>query len=110
MTWISLDVGLVGPVDPLGEGLALGPLIVEFGDDALDIVGEFGGGGLEAADLLAEGLAELAAQVDLEALDLLAGLVDHQLALEPDVGGLDPGAGVRAAVDVDRQGLVERRE
>ena len=46
--------------------------------------------------------AERAAEVDLEALDLLAVAVEHELALQADVGDLDAGAGVGAAVDVDR--------
>ena len=48
---------------------------------------------------LAQG--EPAAQVDLEALDHLAVRPGHELALQPDVGHLRAGAGVRAAVDVD---------
>ena len=44
--------------------------------------------------------AEPAAQVHLEALDLVAVGVGDQLALEPDVGDLDPGAGVGAAVEL----------
>ena len=51
--------------------------------------------------------AEAAAEVHLEALDLLAVGVGDQLALEADVGDLDAGAGVRAAVDVDGDRRVE---
>ena len=39
----------------------------------------------------------------LEALDVIAILVEGTDALESDVGDLDSGAGVRAAVDVDRE-------
>ena len=48
-----------------------------------------------------------AAEVHLEALDLVAVGVEHQLALEADVGDLGAGAGVRAAVDVDGDRRVE---
>ena len=44
--------------------------------------------------------AEAAAEVDLEALDLVAVGIGDELALEPDVGDLDAGAGVGAAVEV----------
>ena len=69
----------------------------------LDVVRQLVGGDLVAAQLAAEAgvEAEAAAQVHLEALDLVAVRAGHQLALEPDVGDLDPGAGVGAAVDVD---------
>ena len=50
--------------------------------------------------------AQAAAQVHLESLDRPVAVVDH-LALEPDVGDLDARAGVRAAVDVDRDRHVE---
>src|SRR4051794_39019712 len=60
------------PADPLGEALALGALGVESAHHPLDVVGQTGRGGLQAAHLLAEGRADLAAQVDLEALHLVA--------------------------------------
>src|SRR5690348_1600760 len=43
----------------------------------------------------------------LESLDLLAVRPGDQRALQADIGGLDPGAGVRAAVHVDRDRGVE---
>src|SRR4051794_36264269 len=46
----------------------------------------------------------------LEALDLAAVLRRHDLALEAQVGGLDACAGIGAAVDVDGEWGVERRE
>ena len=75
----------------------------------LDVDRHLLGGRLQAADLAAEtGVeAERSAQVDLEPLDLVAVVVGDDLALEPDVGDLDAGAGVGAAVDVDRQGHVD---
>ena len=51
--------------------------------------------------------AERAAEVHLEALDLVAVVVHDELALEADVGDLGAGAGVGAAVDVDRDLGVE---
>ena len=53
------------------------------------------------------GQAEAAAEVDLEALDLVAVVVEHEHALEADVGDLGAGAGVGAAVDVDGDRGVE---
>ena len=50
--------------------------------------------------------AQAAAEMDLETLDGAVTVVDH-LALEPDVGDLNAGAGVRAAVDVDGDRHVE---
>ena len=47
--------------------------------------------------------AEPAAQVHLEALDVVAVGVQRPDALEPDVGHLDARARVGAAVDVDRE-------
>ena len=52
-----------------------------------------------------------AAKVNLEAGHLLARLVvEHQLALESDVGDLHASARVRAAVDVHSDGVVDVRE
>ena len=75
----------------------------------LDVVGQLLGrhlAGRAACGRSRRRSAERAAEVHLEALDLLAGLVD-QLALEADVGDLDAGARVGAAVDVDGDRLVE---
>ena len=95
--------------DPLGEPLAVLALRLEGLEHPLDVVGQFVGGDLVAADLAAEpGVqAEPAAQVHLEALDLLAAVVGDDHALETDVGDLGAGAGVRAAVDVDGERHVE---
>src|SRR5690606_15818086 len=99
----SLEVGLLGPHDPLREPLALAALRHEPAHDALDVVAQLGAGDLQAAQLAPEpGVeAEAAAEVHLEALDLVAVGVGDDLALEPDVGHLGARAGVRAAVEVD---------
>src|SRR5262249_18396442 len=52
---------------------------------------------------------DAAAEVDLEPLDVVAVSVRHELTLEPDVGDLDARAGVRAAVEVNRDRSVEFR-
>ena len=44
---------------------------------------------------------DAAAEVHLEALDVVAVVVEDELALEADVGDLDAGARVGAAVEVD---------
>ena len=77
--------------------------------DPLDVVGQLVGGDLVAAQLAAEAGVEPepAAEVHLEALDLVAVGVQDELALEADVGDLDAGARVGAAVDVDGERLVE---
>ena len=55
-------------------------------------------------------LAEPAAQVHLEALDVAAVRTGQQDALQADVGDLDACARVRAPVDVDGERSVERRQ
>src|SRR5262249_21241522 len=109
----SSQLLLVNPEHPLGERLTLlAPGQVATGH-AFDVLGKFLCGGLEAAQLAAEsgglslGHAHPAAEVYLEALNLAAVRADHQLTLQPDVGGLGPGAGVRTTVDVDRDVGVE---
>src|SRR5690606_23857673 len=47
------------------------------------------------------------AEMHLEAGNLPPVVIGDDLALEPDVGDLDAGTGVRAAVDVQGDGLVE---
>ena len=58
--------------------------------------------------------SEASAQMHLEAFDVAALAVFDHLAFESDVGDLDPGARVRAAVEVDGdrniQGGVEVRQ
>ena len=84
------------------------PVLEEPAHDALGVVGDAVGGDLETADraaearLVAVGADEPAAEVHLVPRDLLARVVHDQLALEPDVGGLDARARVGAAVDVER--------
>ena len=75
----------------------------------LDIVAHFGTGDLVLPQFSAEVAvqAQAAAQMDLEALGTPAVAVLDHLALEPDVGDLNAGARVRAAVDVDRDRYVE---
>ena len=74
-----------------------------------DVVVQPDAGDLVRTQFLAElGVEpEPATEVDLEPLDLVPVVVQDQLALEPDVGDLGSGAGVRAAVDVDGDGGVE---
>ena len=100
---------LVRPRHPAGEGLLVLALVEEAAYDCLDIVGQAFRRHLVGAELAAEpGLeSETATEVDLEALDLVAVVVENQLALEPDVGDLDPGARVGTAVDVDADRGVE---
>ena len=76
---------------------------------ALDVVGELRAGDLVGPELAAEAGVEpeTAAEVHLEALDLVAVVVEDELALEADVGDLDARARVGAAVDVDRDRGVE---
>src|SRR5699024_11690764 len=87
-----------------GERLGLGPSVEEAADELLDVVAQVVGGDLEAAHgpaqpcLVAVLRCQSPADMDLEAGHLLAFVVGDDLALESDVGGLDPGAGVRAAV------------
>src|SRR5258705_445677 len=102
----SFEVRLLRALHPVGEALPVLLLALEVLQDALDVVRKLGRRGLEPPDLPAEAgvHAERPSQVDLEALDLLAAGVGDELALQADVGGLDAGAGVRAAVDVDGQG------
>src|SRR5215212_20340 len=100
---------LLGAGDVVGEGLVGGPALEETAQYPLAVVDGLGLGHLVTAELAAEGglHAEVAAQVHLEALDHLAvGVADHR-ALEPDVGGLESGAAVRAAVDVDADRHIE---
>src|SRR3954447_6494604 len=94
---------LVCASHPLRERLDVVPLVEERLDDVGDVVVEAGAGDLVGAQLAAELRleAEAATEVHLEALDLPAVGVHHQLALEAEVGDLGPRARVRAAVDVD---------
>src|SRR5690606_30547226 len=105
--------GLLGGARrPDREPLAVLALGLETLQDPLDVVRQFVGGDLQSAHLAAEGRlqAEGAAEVHLVAADLAALVVRDELALEADVGGLDARAGVRAAVDVDGERLVEVRQ
>src|SRR5699024_6469861 len=105
--WSSFEFLLVDAVGPFGERLGLGPSVEEAADELLDVVAQVVGGDLEAAHgpaqpcLVAVLRGQSPADVDLEAGHLLAFVVGDDLALETDVGGLDPGAGVRAAVEVE---------
>ena len=98
------------------ENVSPGPALVDVAaHEPLDEVGEVVGGHLEAAHraaeagLVAVGGGEAAAEVHLEAGLLLAVDRDDH-ALEADVGDLDAGAGVGAAVDVQGDRGVERRD
>src|SRR4051794_21775455 len=107
----SLEPGLFGPGDIAGEPLVRRPPFQVAAQDALDVVGHLVGRDLQATELPAERRlrTEMPPEVDLEPLDLVTVVVAHDGALEPDVGGLEPRARVGAAVDVDRQRLVELR-
>src|SRR5699024_1738161 len=80
-----------------------------------DVVVEVFDGDFESADgaaepgLVAVGRGQSPADVDLKAGNLPPVVGGHDLALEPDVGRLDAGAGVRASVEVeaDRVGQVD---
>src|SRR5438034_5610590 len=94
----------VGAAGPGGELLAVGPVSEVVAQDPLDVVGQAIRPHLQPTQLAAERRVgpERAAQVDLESLAAV-----HGRALEPDVGDLEPGAGVGAAVDVDADWGVE---
>src|SRR5690349_2797244 len=108
----SQEPGLLGPGHVAGEALAGLAAFEVTAQHPLAVVRRLGLGHLVAAELAAErGVhPEVAAEVHLEALDHLTGVVADHRALEADVGGLEPGAGVRAAVDVDRDRRVELRQ
>src|SRR5699024_8087611 len=94
-------------VGPFGERLGLGPSGEAAANELLDVVAQTVDGGLEAAHgpappcLVAVLRGQSPADVDLETGHLLTFVVGDDLALESDVGGLDPGTGVRAAVEVE---------
>src|SRR4051794_12492474 len=85
---------LLGARHVRGEALAVRPAVEVAAQHPLAVVRSLGLGDLVTAELAAErgvGTAEVAAQVHLEALDHLAGVVADHRALEADVGGLEPG-------------------
>src|SRR3954454_5197029 len=108
----SYQHGFVGPGHPLGEALTLAALRDEGASHPLHVVRQLVGGHLVATQLASEARvkSQSAAKVDLEALNLAAVGARHQLALEPDVGHLDPRAGVGAAVEVHGDGSLQRPE
>src|SRR3954447_12779610 len=108
----SYQHGFVGSGHPLGEPLTLAALGDERASQPLHVVRQLIGGHLVATQLASEAgvESEPAAEVDLEALDLAPVGARHQLSLEPDVGHLDPGTGVGAAVEVDGDGGLQRAE
>src|SRR4051794_17622935 len=75
------------PGCPLGESLAGVALVGEPAHHALDVLGKFVGRHLVTAQLAAEAGVETepAAEVHLEALDLVAVAVEDELALQADV-------------------------
>src|SRR5690625_2748923 len=99
-TWSSSQHLLVGAGDPGGERLAVRTLVEIPTNETFDVVGEVDGGELVRPELAAEPRfePERATEVHLESRHLLAVLIDHQLALEADVDGLDARARVGAAV------------
>src|SRR6516165_7985048 len=109
----SCEVLLASPGGPGGEALARLARRLEPVEHPLHVAGQVLGGRLEAAQLAAEpgagavAAGQGAAQVHLEPLDLGAVRAGDQAPLQADVGSLDPGAGVRAAVEVDRDRHLE---
>src|ERR1700742_3398355 len=101
---------------PLRERLARLLTGCKPAENSFYIVGKVFGGGFQAPDLAPEArrravtAAQAAPQVDLKALHLLTVRAGDQRPLQPDVSGLDAGAGVRAAVHVDRDRLGEVRQ
>src|SRR5829696_1904338 len=100
---------LLGARDVVRERLAVRTPLDEAAEHALAVVGRLRLRHLVTAELAAEGRldAEVPAEVHLEALHHLAVRIADHRALEADVGGLEPGAAVRAAVDVDADRHVE---
>src|SRR3954470_3389531 len=76
---------LVCARSPRSEALARSALVEVPPDDSLDVVGKTCGGDLVGSELAAESgvEAKATAEVDLKALDLVAGLVEDELALQP---------------------------
>src|SRR6185437_10508764 len=103
---------LVGPRRVRGEALGGLPAVQVAAQHPLDVVDGAIGLDLEPAELAAEGGlgAEMPAQVHLVDLDVLAVGAARDRALEPDVGDLEPGARVGAAVDRDAHRLGEVRQ
>src|SRR5882757_2270156 len=108
----SLKIGLIGAGDPLGEALAGVALLGVVADHPVHVVAQLAGSHLQPAQLAAESgvQPEAATQVHLETGHLVAVRGGDDLALEPDVGGLGAGAGVRAAVEVDCDGGLQVRD
>src|SRR6476646_5339714 len=106
----SSKIRLVCSYRPRSETLAVLALFHEVAHHTLDVVAQLAGQHLVLAQLAAESAVQTqaSAQVDLEALDGVIAVV-HHLALESDVGDLDAGARVGAAVDVDGDRHVELR-
>src|SRR5699024_2751114 len=105
--WWSFEFLLVDALGPFGERLGLGPPGEDAANELLDVVAQIVDGDLEAAHgpaqpcLVAILRGQSPADADLEAGHRLPFVAADDLALESDVGGLDPGAGVRAAVEVE---------
>src|SRR6266702_2822630 len=82
----------------------------------LDVVRQAVGCSLQASHLPAEARTgpvpsvQASPEVDLESFDLLPAGEGDETSLQADVRRLDPGAGVRAPVDVDRHRLGEVRK
>src|SRR6478735_2223243 len=101
----SSQVLLSRALGPLGEQLALGALLVEPARDALDVVGQLLGRNAQAAQGLPEPARQAQATAEVHLVPVLAA---RESALETDVGRLNARARVGAAVEVDRDRLVER--
>src|SRR5919202_1648088 len=78
-------------------------------DHPLHVVGQLRRDDLVPAQLAAEPAIQPKppTQMHLEAFDLVALRVGDQLALEPNIGDLDPGTRVGAAVEVHRHWSVQ---
>src|SRR5215207_6250524 len=91
---------LVGTGHPLGKPLTVSAFRHIVTSQPLDVVGQLGSRHLVSSELATEPRIQPQAtsKVDLVSLDLIAVGPNHELALQADVGYLDPGARVRATV------------
>ena len=89
----SCEHQFVGPRHPLGKTLTVSSFRHIVTSQPLDVVGQLGGRHLVSSELATKSHIEpeATAKVDLVSLDLIAIRPDHKLALQTDVGDLDPG-------------------
>src|SRR5918992_5071050 len=96
---------------PLVERLSVAARRQEAPQQSLHVVGEVRRRDLEPAYLASHAVhvAEVAAEVHLEGVDLRTVRLAYEAAHQPDVGDLEARTGVWAAVDIDSDRLVEVR-